>query len=92
MSGPRTVGRRSTRTAIAEPRAVRWALIGLVLAFLGAFVALPIGVVFQQAFAAGARAFLAAISDGEARSAIALTLLTAAIAVPLNTVFGVAAA
>jgi len=73
-------------------RVARLALIGIALAFLGAFVALPLLVVFSQALAKGLIVYFAAVSDPAARAAIGLTLLTAAIAVPLNVVFGVAAA
>ena len=73
----------------------RWGrlfLIVVALAFLAAFVLLPLIVVFTQALASGVRAYFAAISDPMAWSAIKLTLLVAAIAVPMNVVFGVAAA
>jgi sulfate transport system permease protein len=77
---------------LSEPRLVRWLLIAIALAFLGLFVAIPLGAVFAQAFAKGAGAYFAAIKDPETLSAIKLTLLTAAICVPLNTGFGLAAA
>jgi sulfate transport system permease protein len=73
-------------------RGGRLILIVVALAFLAAFVLLPLAVVFTQAFANGVRAYFAAISDPMAWSAIKLTLLVAAIAVPMNVVFGVAAA
>ncbi len=77
------------------PRARRWGrfvLIAAALAFLAAFLLLPLVVVFAQAFAKGAGAYLAAISDPLAWAAIKLTLMVAAIAVPMNLVFGVVAA
>jgi sulfate transport system permease protein len=74
------------------PRWGRHLLIGIALSFLGAFVLLPLIVVFTQALASGWRAYFAASSDPMAWSAIKLTLLVAAIAVPMNVVFGVAAA
>ncbi|MBB6187667.1 sulfate ABC transporter permease subunit CysW [Rhodanobacter sp. MP7CTX1] len=61
-------------------------------AFLTIFLALPLAVVFVEAFRQGLRAYLSAIGQHEALMAIRLTLLVAAISVPLNVVFGVAAA
>ncbi|MFI4979650.1 MAG: sulfate ABC transporter permease, partial [Nevskiales bacterium] len=81
-----------TNAAIGEPRLVRWLLIGITLVFLGVFLLLPLVAVFTQALASGVGAYFAAMVDPDALSSIKLTLLTAAIAVPLNTVFGVAAA
>jgi sulfate transport system permease protein len=75
-----------------EPTLVRWLLIGTALLFLALFLVAPLASVFAQAFASGVRPYLDAIRDPEAVSAIRLTLLTAAIAVPLNLVFGVVAA
>ncbi|CAN7277063.1 sulfate ABC transporter permease subunit CysW [Phenylobacterium sp. LjRoot219] len=66
-------------------------LLGAV-AVLGGLVVLPLGVVFHDAFAKGVGAFFAALKEPDALAAIRLTLLVAAIAVPLNAVFGVAAA
>jgi sulfate/thiosulfate transport system permease protein len=80
------------RSAVAEPAAVRWLLIATALGFLGLFVVLPVATVFLEAFARGPRAYLHALLDPEALSAIRLTLLTAALSVPLNTAFGLAAA
>jgi sulfate transport system permease protein len=77
--------------AIAEPRAVRLLLIGIAVAFMALVLALPLLLVFLEAFAKGSAAFLAAISDRYAQSAIRLTLLVAAIAVPCNLAFGLAA-
>ncbi|MEI7027947.1 sulfate ABC transporter permease subunit CysW [Paenibacillus sp. y28] len=77
---------------ITESRGIQWVLIGIALLFLAVVLILPLGVVFTQAFRKGAEVYLAAITEKEALSAVRLTLLTAAIAVPLNTVFGVAAA
>ena len=80
------------RDALREPRAVRFGLIALTLAFLGVFLFLPLVVVFVQALARGVPALLAAFADADTRAAIKLSAITAAIAVPLNTAFGVAAA
>lgn len=67
-------------------------LIGLALAFLALFLIVPLAVVFQQAFQGGRAAWFAALRDPDVETAIRLTLITAAIAVPLNVAFGVAAA
>lgn len=74
-----------------EPRAVRLVLIGLALAVIGLFLLVPLAAVFVEAFRHGAGAWLAAVSDPDARHAVKLTLLVAAIAVPVNVVFGLAA-
>ncbi|MFO1456741.1 MAG: sulfate ABC transporter permease subunit CysW [Steroidobacteraceae bacterium] len=70
----------------------RASLIGVALLYLGAFLVLPLLVVFAMAFSQGIGAFLAAIQDPDAIAAIELTLTVAAIAVPLNLVFGLCAA
>jgi sulfate transport system permease protein len=75
-----------------EPRFVRWLQISVAMAFLTLFLFVPIGFVFYEALKKGFGVYLAAISDPDALDAIRLTLLTAGIAVPLNLVFGVAAA
>ena len=77
---------------LGEPLVVRIALIAVALLFLGLFLALPLGVVFTKALEKGLAAYAAAVTDPIAASAIKLTLLTAAIAVPLNLLFGIAAA
>ena len=64
----------------------------MALAFLGLFLVVPLVAVFHQAFEKGLAAYLAALREPMALAALKLTLLTAAIAVPLNLVFGVAAA
>jgi sulfate transport system permease protein len=80
------------RSPRRRPEASRLLLIAVALLFLGLFLALPLLVVFVQALAKGASAYIVAISDPMAWDAIKLTLLVAAIAVPFNLVFGVAAA
>jgi sulfate transport system permease protein len=67
-------------------------LIGVALLFMALFVGLPLITVFAQALSKGLSAYFAAISDPAALSAIKLTLTIAAISVPLNLLFGVAAA
>jgi len=78
--------------ATQEPAWVRWSLIGLAFVFLTLFLFIPLISVFYEAFKKGVNVYLAAITDPDAVSAIKLTLTVAAIAVPLNLVFGVAAA
>lgn len=78
--------------ATLEPPWLRAALIAVALAFLAIFLALPLVAVFAQALAKGWDAYAAAVVEPDALSAIRLTLTVAAIAVPLNLVFGVAAA
>jgi len=80
------------RNSLVEPAPIRWLLIGVTLLFLGVFLLLPLIIVFVQALGHGVEAFFGAFADSDTKAAIKLTLLTAAIAVPLNTVFGVAAA
>jgi sulfate transport system permease protein len=80
------------RAATTEPELVRRLLIGAAFAFLVAFIFAPLAVVFANAFRQGAGKYLAAIREPDSVSAIQLTLLTAAIVVPLNLVFGLAAA
>ena len=77
--------------ATLEPVWVRTLLIIVALAFLTLFLFVPLASVFAEALKKGWDAYIAAILDEDAVSAIKLTLLTAAIAVPLNLVFGVAA-
>ncbi|ANB17501.1 sulfate ABC transporter permease subunit CysW [Dokdonella koreensis] len=84
--------RRRARTATGEPAVVRGLLIVLTVAFLALFLLLPLALMFAQAFAGGVKAYFAAITESDALAAIRLTLIAAAIAVPLNAVFGVAAA
>lgn len=79
-------------SAVTESRAARAALMAVAFAFLGVFLALPLVLVFQQALAKGVGAYLGSLGDTDTRAAIRLTLLVAAISVPLNVVFGIAAA
>ena len=78
--------------ALSEPAWVRRTLIGLALAFLTLFLFVPLAAVFVQAFAKGVEVYWAALTDSDALSALRLTLIAAGISVPLNLVFGVAAA
>jgi sulfate transport system permease protein len=76
---------------VFEPPWVRVALIVVALAFLALFLFVPLVAVFVEAFKKGWQAYVAAITDPDAISAIKLTLIAAGISVPLNLVFGVAA-
>ena len=78
--------------ARAEPLPLRLALLGLGMLFLFLVVVLPLVAVFTQAFEKGLRAYLGSLGQSETMAAIKLTLVTAVIAVPLNTILGVAAA
>ncbi|MBU4611288.1 sulfate ABC transporter permease subunit CysW [Achromobacter sp. GG226] len=77
---------------LEEPRWVRWALLTVALVFLGIFLFLPLLVVFIEAFKRGWEVYLQAIVDPDALSAIRLTLIVAAISLPINLAVGVAAA
>ena len=79
------------QAGLGDSTLARTLLIGAALGFLGLFVVLPIALVFSQALASGIRAYLAAIGEPDTRAAIRLTLLAAAVAVPLNLIFGIAA-
>ena len=94
MSGlVRSYGRKSERGAAElETPLVRALLIAATFAFLGLFLVAPLLTVFGAAFRKGLGAYAHALSEPETLSAIQLTLLTAAIAVPMNTVFGIASA
>jgi len=84
--------RASTPAVLDEPTWVRRALIASALIFLALFLLMPLAAVFAEALRKGWSAYIAAIVEPDALSAIRLTLLTAAIAVPLNLIFGVCAA
>jgi sulfate/thiosulfate transport system permease protein len=85
-------GKVAHSRAIAEPAWIRWLLIGGALAFLGLFLFVPLAAVFTEALRKGFSVYLAAFDEPDALSAIKLTFIAAAIAVPLNLVFGVSAA
>ncbi len=78
--------------AVGGSRCVRWVLTGTALAFLGLFLFVPLVAVFVEAIKKGLWAYVQSFSDPDAKAAIRLTLTTAGIAVPLNLMFGVAAA
>jgi len=83
---------RNNTTGTTEAPWVQWALTALALGFLLLFLLLPLAAVFTEALRKGLDAYWAALQEPDAWSAIRLTLITAAIAVPLNLVFGTAAA
>ncbi len=90
-------GRRSAEPpriagATTEPTWVKWTLIGLAFGFMTLFLFIPLLTVFVEALKKGVDVYVAAVTEADALSAIRLTLLAAAISVPLNLVFGVAAA
>lgn len=75
-----------------DPPALRWTLSAVAIGFVGLFLLVPLILVFAEALAEGAGAAFASIADPDAGEAIRLTLIVAAICVPLNAIFGVAAA
>jgi sulfate/thiosulfate transport system permease protein len=81
-----------SRAATTEGTFVRWALIGIAVTFLGVFLFMPLAVVFASALAQGVSVYFAALREPDALAAIRLTLLAAAVSVPMNLMFGVAAA
>ncbi len=83
---------RRAEAGTTEAAWVRYTLIGIALVFLFLFLVLPLAAVFAEAFRKGFEAYWEALKEPDAWSAIRLTLITALIAVPLNLVFGVAAA
>ncbi|MBC7506921.1 MAG: sulfate ABC transporter permease subunit CysW [Sandarakinorhabdus sp.] len=80
-----------TTGSATEPRWLRWLLIAVAVAFLLLNLALPLAIVFAEAFRKGVAVYASAISDPDARAALKLTLTVAAIAVPVNIFFGLAA-
>jgi sulfate transport system permease protein len=83
---------KKVQAGTTEARWIRYSLIGLALTFMFLFLVLPLAAVFTEALRKGLDAYLEALKEPDAWSAIRLTLITAAIAVPMNLVFGVAAA
>jgi len=78
--------------ALRDPDWVRWSLTAVALGIIVLFLCLPLGIVIVEAFSKGWQTYWSALTQPDAQSAMQLTLLTALITVPLNTVFGVAAA
>lgn len=90
LSGP--IRRRASLAATEEPAWLRRTLIGLVLLILAVLVLAPLGAVLFEALREGWGALAEALADPDALAAIRLTLIVAAVAVPLNALFGVASA
>jgi sulfate transport system permease protein len=88
----RARGKEPAPSHRTEPGAVRWALTAAALAFLLSFLVLPLALVFAKALEGGIGVWLAALREPVALAAVRLTLLATAIVVPINTVFGIAAA
>ncbi|ESS68699.1 sulfate transport system permease protein CysW [Methyloglobulus morosus KoM1] len=81
-----------TASALRDPDWLKYGLIAVALSFIFLFLCLPLGLVVFQALSKGFGAFLSALSQADTLAAMKLTLLTALVTVPLNTVFGIAAA
>ena len=91
-AAPVTAAPRLVRNAVSEPAWVRLVLIAAALGFMTLFLFVPLATVFYEALKKGLGVYFAAITDPDALSAIQLTLIATLISVPLNLVFGVAAA
>ena len=83
---------RQSRRGTEESPFVKWVLIGIALAFCLVFLLLPLVNVFAQAFSRGFKTYVDALTSPNSWAAIRLTLIVAAISVPINAVFGVCAA
>ncbi|MGB8369363.1 MAG: sulfate ABC transporter permease subunit CysW [Limisphaerales bacterium] len=84
--------RAAPRRVTAEPPFVRWLLIGTAMLFLGLFLFVPLAAVFAEAFAKGVGFYFHTFANTDTVAAIKRTFIVAGIAVPLNCIFGVAAA
>ena len=92
MSAPSLSTRRRVQAGTTEAPWVRFTLIALALGFMALFLVLPLAAVFTEALRKGVDAYLEGLREPDAWAAIRLTVITALISVPLNLVFGVAAA
>ena len=92
VAGKVPSARTAATAATGEPALVRWILTGVAVVFLTLFIFVPLAIVFSQALAKGMGVYWASLQTPDAMAAIRLTILAAVIAVPLNVVFGVAAA
>ena len=93
FAAPRSRATRFEESPAArEPALVKWIITTISLAFFASFLLLPLLAVFAEAMRKGWAAYLAAITQPDALSSVRLTLLAAAVAVPLNMLFGIAAA
>lgn len=89
---PEIVPYNKSSAVSGESRAAKWTLVTIAILFLCLFLLLPLLAVFAEALRNGVRAYFASLTTPDTLSALRLTLITVAIAVPLNLVFGVAAA
>ena len=80
------------QSTLDDPKWVRWSLITIALGFIILFLCVPLLLVIIQAFSKGFAAYFSALNQHDMLAAMRLTLLTALITVPLNTIFGLAAA
>ncbi|MFD0671642.1 sulfate ABC transporter permease subunit CysW [Cohnella sp. GCM10027633] len=92
VTNPRGSKRTNAKTHLTELAVVRWVLITIALLFVGLIVVLPMITVIAESLRKGWDAYFDALNDPDAIAALRLTLVTALIAVPLNAIFGVAAA
>ena len=92
VTNPGSAARRASRRGTEESPFTKWTLIAIALAFCFVFLLLPLANVFVQAFAQGWGYYWKALADPDSLAAIRLTLVVAAISVPLNVLFGLAAA
>ena len=83
---------RRARPALYDPRWARWAIFAFGLGFLALFVVLPVLTIIVEALRKGWDSYFGALAEPDTMSAVRMTLMVAAIAVPLNTIFGIAAA
>jgi sulfate transport system permease protein len=88
----RAIQGQAWRPVAAERPAIRWLLTAVAVAFVALFILLPLAAVFAEALRKGVPAFIEAFNDEATLAAVQLTLLVAAISVPANLVFGLAAA
>ena len=91
LHGSSSAERFESSTATREPAFVKWTIIGISLTFFGIFLLMPLAAVFTEALRKGWDVYFAALTESDTISAIKLTVLAAAIAVPLNLAFGIAA-
>jgi sulfate transport system permease protein len=92
MGGEEAMMARKFRNPTEDPLALKLLLGAIAICFVGLFLVMPLAMVFKEALAKGLGAALTAVSDPDSLSSIRLSLIAAGIAVPLNTVFGIAAA
>jgi len=86
------VARPHSRRGLEDPRWLKYTLLGIAFGFVLLFLVVPLTAVFVEALRKGLGLYFTALTEADAVAAIRLTLLAASISVPLNLVFGVAAA